>query len=108
MESHLPIPHHIPNPNKHQKYLLNKFGIKLTDTTRSDSYVKYELPLGWNMVDDSKHQHAPMFYVIDSTRHIRVLIYGTWNGNCDNDLRIRVLPKKEIKLYQSSKNKLTY
>lgn len=103
MAFHLPIPYHIPNPDIHQKYLLNKFGIKLIDATINDSYVKYELPLGWSMVDDSKQANMPMFYIVDSKRYIRVLIYGTWNGNCDNDLRIRIIPKNESKLYEPGK-----
>lgn len=49
MAFHLPIPYHIPNPNKHQNHLLNKFGIKLIDANTNNDYLKYELPLGWEL-----------------------------------------------------------
>ena len=55
------------------------------------------------MVDDSNNTCSPIFYVVDKTSRIRVAIYGTWNGNNDNDLRIRVLDENEIEFYGLNK-----
>lgn len=100
----LPLPSRIPRPNAKQLEKLHALGIKpdLEETeenkkeTRLCKYVRYTLPEGWKMVDNSWREDLPDFYIVDSTLKGRVHISGAWKGSYDNELRLYVLDEPKI------------
>lgn len=94
----LPLPERIPLPNDERtKIALAEAGVRLhaEDNAR---YVKYTLPEGWRLVDDSWRQDLPDYYLLDAENMKRFSIFGSWKGAYDNALRIRVI--KEPKLFK--------
>jgi hypothetical protein len=81
-----------PRQNKHDA---------LQSQPRKCDYVRYTLPQGWRMVDNSFRQDLPEFYIIDADNMKRVSISGAWKGAYDNDLSLHVLKGDSIKAYKA-------
>ena len=58
----LPLPQRIPNPSEDQKKSMDECGIKITS---SGEFVEYDLPSGWEMVDNSTRRDLPQFFIVD-------------------------------------------
>jgi len=101
----LPLPYRIPNPDNRQRHLLNNLGIRIIDEVPGESYVRYGLPSGWKMINDSVEYCQPSFFIIDDKTMTRVIIYGTWDEIRDNNLVLRILKPPDVKLYQPIKNR---
>lgn len=89
----LPLPERIPKPNpdtiRGRELLgaLKQAGI--TIDASPGEYVRYTLPHGWRMVDDSWRQDLPNFYIVDNTNMLRFSVTGAWKGSYDNELNLK-------------------
>jgi hypothetical protein len=92
----LPLPEKIPRPNlesENGRKLMNELkqvGITLEDST--EAYVRYTLPEGWKMVDDSWREDLPRFYILDQKDMMHFSIQGSWKGTYDNELTLTKVP----------------
>jgi hypothetical protein len=96
----LPLPERIPKPNDIQILSLLHMGLELDLENDSEQFIKYELPIGWRMVDCSEKQDMPDFYIIDHKKMKRISISGSWKGLHDNELILRILKDFQITLYE--------
>lgn len=55
-------------------------------TVNGTSYVKYSLPSGWRMMDNSQRADLPLFHVVDEKGMTRATVHGSWKVAYDNDL----------------------
>ena len=94
MGQNLPLPEQIPVPNPELANCMTKSGIKLHQT--GDTYIKYDLPGMWQMVNDSSREDLPRFHIIDADGNIRYTISGAWKGTYDNELRIHKGSEKKF------------
>lgn len=108
MRRYLPLPYRIPRPGVEQATKLGHLGISIYPEEPADQFVRFGLPPGWKIVNDSPQPSSPSFYIIDETRLIRVAIYGTWYESFyesdDNNLSLRVLEETDIKRYDLNEN----
>jgi hypothetical protein len=85
-----PLPQRIPRVNsKEVQQALKDAGITL-DTEEKGNYVKFTMPTGWKMVDDSWREDLPNFYILDDEKKGRFHIHGSWKETYDNSLEMEV------------------
>lgn len=68
-----PFPERIARPTLEQA---NK-----CDLRGNKPYVKYDLPPGWSIVDESltPYDTLPEFYIVDDNNMVRLYINGIWD-----------------------------
>ena len=98
----LPLPRRIPAPDDRQLIELTKMGIIILD--KNVEYVRYSLPDGWKMVDDTTYREdLPVYHIIDDNSRIKVTISGVWKVLYDNELRMSI--PYDDKLYTEVKKR---
>ena len=75
MGQSLPLPDRIPVPYPRTKEKMEKDGITIISED-GERYVKYTLPDGWKMVNDSVREDLPSFYIADDKDMTRYCIDG--------------------------------
>jgi hypothetical protein len=91
----LPLPKRIPRPTRQQERALGAMGIQCDMEEKNEDgqhqlYVRYTLPTGWRMVDQSHRSDLPNFVIIDAGDMIRCRVRGSWKGGYDNELYLKV------------------
>ena len=97
----LPLPERIPHPSDAVYTRMKEVGIS-ADVDSSERYISYTLPTGWKMVDASRRQDLPIYYIVDASDMIFFEINGAWKGTYDNELYI--CAKKEICKFERRQN----
>jgi hypothetical protein len=84
----MPLPSRIPEPTTKQLAKLTEMGVTIGE--KNEGYVRYTMPSGWKMVDQSWREDLPNFAMVDTDGNIRVTINGSWKGTYDNELHMRI------------------
>ena len=102
-----PLPEKIPRPDNYLLKYMKRCGINVHTTTPNE-YVSYDLPVGWNMVNNSRREDLPSFHIIDNKNMIQFTISGSWGQKrYDDHLTITRRQKEHIIFGENVKRKFT-
>ncbi|AYV85748.1 MAG: hypothetical protein Satyrvirus36_6 [Satyrvirus sp.] len=80
----LPLPDRIPCPNNETLHKMEDIGFKILKddyiVVRDISYVKYTMPYGWSLENDTM-TNLHHYYFVDEHGFARVEIRGFWEMN---------------------------
>ncbi len=79
MHQPLPLPGHIPMPDKQQLQDLARLGISVNCGDSARKYVECTLPKDWQIVDRSATSQFPKWYIVNTDGAAQVAITGSWN-----------------------------
>lgn len=86
----MPLPERIPRPTNEVMEKMEKAGICFPDEENENqlAYIKYSLPVGWRLVDDSEREDFPRWQCVDKEDMVRFTVSGVWKGTYDNELML--------------------